>query len=257
VQTAIPSPAIPNRIEFNELRVYFQLVVNLKTGEITGLEACLCRVAHNSSIQSASEVLALARHTGQESEIDRFMLEEAAREQSVFYASMVSPVPITVNFTYTTMTDPVALEILDKTLNRVALPREMFRLEIPENAVFKQPSAVFERMRAWRQAGYILGIDGVTSDAVFAAASNLNAIVKFSEDLLEDVPGDPERCRRLRNSLQKADAKKLRTAIEGVHKFDQLKFLQQNSCSEGQGLLISKPRPLSELISLIKRGSCW
>lgn len=255
--TTMPISEIPNRIPIEELRVYFQPIANLKTGLITGLETCVYRVTQNSSVQSTTEVLALAGYTGQESEIDGYLLEAAARELSALEASMVNPLPITVNFTYATMTDPVALDTLDRTLNRVALPRALFRLEIPENAVFKQPSAVFERMRAWRQAGYTLGIDRVTSDSVYAAASNLSAVVKFSESLLEGVPNDPERSKRLRNLLQKAEIKKLQTGIEGLHRHDQLTFLQQTDCNEGQGLLLSKPRPLSELLFLLKRGRCW
>jgi diguanylate cyclase len=230
-----------NRIQLEEIQAHFQPVANLKTGFITGLEVC---------IQSSGD-------TGQEGEIDGHVLKLAAHEKSTLRDYMVDPVPITVNFTYSTMTDPVALDDLDHILDQVALPREMFRLEIPENAVFKQPSAVFERMRAWRQAGYTLGIDRVTSDSVFAAASNLGAIVKFSESLLTDVPNDPERCKRLRNMLQKAEVKKLQTGIEGIHKLDQLMFLQQTGCNEGQGLLLSKPRPMSDLIFLIKHGRCW
>jgi EAL domain-containing protein (putative c-di-GMP-specific phosphodiesterase class I) len=253
----MPISEIPNRIPLEELKGYFQPIANLKTGLITGLETCLCQATQGSSMQFAAEILALAGDTGQESEINRHMLEAAARELSALEVSMVNPIPITVNFTYATMTDPVALDTLDHILNRVALPRAMFRLEIPENAVFKQPSAVFERMRVWRQAGYTLGIDRVTSDSVYAAASNLGAIVKFSESLLEGVPNDPERSKRLRNLLQKAEMKKLQTGIEGLHRHDQLTFLQQTNCNEGQGLLLSKPRPLSELLFLLKRGRCW
>jgi EAL domain-containing protein (putative c-di-GMP-specific phosphodiesterase class I) len=217
--------------------------MNLETGFITGLEA---------GISPSFKVV--DGDTQQESEIGGHMVKVAAYEQSTLHDYMVNPVPITVNFTYGAMTDPVALDYLDQIINQVALPREMFRLEIPENAVFKQPSAVFERMRTWRQAGYTLGIDRVTSDSVFAAASNLGAIVKFSESLLENVPSDPEKCKRLRNLLQKASIKKLKTAIEGIHRLDQLTFLQKTECNEGQGLLLSKPRPMSELLILLKRG---
>jgi diguanylate cyclase len=226
-----------------EFQAYFQPVMNLKTGFITGLEA---------GISPSFKVA--AGDTRQESEIDGHMVKVAAYEQSTLHDYMVAPVPITVNFTYSTMTDPVALDSLDRILEQVALPPEMFRLEIPENAVFKQPSAVFERMRAWRRAGYTLGVDRVTSDSVFAAASSLGAIIKFSESLLENVPGDPGQCKRLRNLLQKAGIKKLQTAIDGIHRLDQLTFLQKTECNEGQGLLLSKPRPMSELLILLKRG---
>jgi diguanylate cyclase len=237
----MPVSVMSNRIPLEKIQARFQPVVKLKTGFITGLEAC---------IQYSGDA-------GQESEIDGYMVKAAAHEQSILRDCMVGPVPITVNFTYSTMIDPIALDNLDQILNRFALPRAMFRLEIPEHALFKQPGAVFERMRAWRQTGYTLGIDRVTSDSVFAAASNLGATVKFSESLLTGVPNEPERCKRLRNLLQKAEVKKLQTGIEGIHKHDQLQFLQQTGCNEGQGLLLSKPRPMSELVFLIKHGRCW
>lgn len=250
-------PALPVPIEREELQAYFQPVVNLQTGEIVALEANLRRLIKDGVLQSAAEVLALAATTRQESEIDGYMLEMAAQGHAMLQAAQVNPLPITVNIAYATLTDTAALNELEKMLRQLAPPRGLLRLEIPERAVLEQSELMLKYLGAWRKKGYVLTIDHVTSEAVLSAAMDLDAIVKFSENLLEQISADNTDTCRIRELIKKAAALKLKTAAEGIYRLDQLRALQQAGCIEGQGLLVSKPRPLPELVFLIKRGSCW
>lgn len=256
MSTAMKISASPSRIELDELQAYFQPVVNLQTGEIPVLEARLRRIVDGSRVQSAAEVFKQVSGSGQHGEIDCYVLEMAAHGHSTLNASLAPRLPIAVNLTAATMGDAAALDMLDETLKRTALPPDLFRLEVPESAVLAH-EPVLERMRRWAGRGYALGIDHATSNACFDAAVELGATVKFSEDMLEKVPEDSADAAQLKALIAQAAARKLTTAIEGVNRLEQLEFLKEIGCNEGQGLLVSKPRPMPQLVFLVKQGRCW
>lgn len=242
-------PVVPsNLIDFDELQVHFQPMVDLQTGLIAGLEAHV-RCLGQDSPQSAAEIQALAAITGQEDQIDSYMLEMAVRGQALLKSSQASPVPVSVNLTHSAMTA--------HTPDGLVLPRDRVCIDISERAVLKHAEPVLRQMRAWRQAGYRLAIVQMTSNATLSVAAELDAAVKFSETLLDGVPQDAKCAGRLRDLIRQAAARKLKTAIDGIRRLDQLNFLKETGCDEGQGPLISNPRPMPELVFLVKKGRCW
>ncbi len=244
-------------IRRRQLEAYFQPIVDLHSGVISALEA---RVRWNDGLGqtfTADQVLPAARAAEADCLLDLAVLEQAVAATGRQGAG--SALPVAVNIAPATCVNEASAAQLEGFLARAEVKPERLRLEFPCAALQSAPEVVAPLLQRLAGQGYAVAIDHV-ADADFQLArfdaSPLQAI-KLDESLVQQAPADAASAERIRAIGLAAQGQGLRVGAEGVMRLEQLEFLRQAGCHEGQGPLISRPNTLDQLSFLLRRGRCW
>lgn len=243
----------------NQLRAFFQPIVNLEEGTIKVIEARVRWQYSGGEVVSAREVLKKIASIKKEDALDFLVLEQAHQAMQELNGNLMSSIRISVNLSSANCLRDDFIECLRQFIQEKELPAFRFRLDIPQKVFTEHPPTVNNLIDNLTDRGFEVAVDHVQS------ATKMNAfvatlpikLVKLDERLVSQLPENKD----ARNTVMeiKSAASRLGFSLgaEGISRLDQLTWLRQNGCQEGQGMLISKARPLSELISLLKKGRCW
>ena len=254
---------LPGGIERGQFRAYYQPIVDLASGQITGAEA-LVRWQHpERGLLQPGDFLPIAEKAGAIFELDRWMFQEAC-----FHAASWNRLAPGRHFQVSINVSTVSLqgtEIVAAAATAIAVsgvdPRDIV-VEVTESALVRDLDATIERLDALKGLGV-----GIAIDDFGTGYSSLNQlrrfpidVIKIDKSFVDGVAGGPEEASFAEAIIRLAEQLHLRTVAEGVETEEQAARLVSLGVSTAQGYLFSKPVPAEEMgrfISLAVRGADW
>jgi EAL domain-containing protein (putative c-di-GMP-specific phosphodiesterase class I) len=239
-----------HRIE--QLTAWYQPIVDLNTGKVTGCEILSRLVEADGSARSAAALMdELEREPEVQHALIRKLLESIRREivpvfarHPDFYVSVNIPPSVFG-------TGRIAAMLADLGLDPW---RTRLVVELTER------QALCELGRAAIGTARSLGI-AVALDDFGTGHSGLSQIVgldldflKIDRSLLIPILDNPTAARMLRGIVGLAAALRLRTVAEGVETWEHAFFLRAAGVDFGQGYFWSKAVPGTEIEALLERG---
>jgi diguanylate cyclase (GGDEF)-like protein/PAS domain S-box-containing protein len=229
------------------LQLYFQPQVDLNTQTLTGAEA-LCRW-HDPEWGwvSPSEFIPLAEERGLIRLLGDWVLEEAARQLSVWQAAG-TPLPgrLSINISAQQFADPrLTTHIATLTSN---ISPSAIALELTESDFMRDPDQAVIITQAMRQAGYALFIDdfgtGYSSLSYLRrfAADALKIDISFVRDMLDNHHDRAI----VQTIIAMANTLEMKTLAEGVESAAQAALLADMGCNQAQGYWFGRPLPADE-----------
>ena len=248
-------------LEQQRLIVYYQPIVSLKTGQITGFEA-LVRWNHPTrGLLCPADFIPLAEETGLIISIDRWVLNEACRQMLAWQQEypLTTPLTISVNLSSKQVAQPDLVEQIERILAETGLDSKYLKLEMTESAIMENNSATNEMFSKLR----VLGVQ-VQIDDFGTGYSSLSYLHQFPVSALKIDRSFVSRMNEQSNNPEIAQAVVIlahdlgiETVAEGVETEQQLDQLKALSCEYGQGFLVSRPlsgRDVQQLLSEIGNG---
>ncbi|MET0283040.1 MAG: EAL domain-containing protein [Polyangiales bacterium] len=241
-----------------QLRVYFQPIVSVATGEATGFEA-LVRWPHPKlGLVSPAELVPVAEESGAIVQLGDFVMEEACRAlrrlEAAFHPS--EPFRMAVNLSPRELARDDLQARVERILERTQIAPTALVLEVTESALMGDTNAGQEAFRKLRERGVRVHMDDFGT-----GYSSLSYLHKFPLDALKidasftgrlhDSAGAEE---IVRTVLSIANDLSLDVIAEGVENREQLERLRLLGCHEAQGFLFGAPLPLEALEALLRRG---
>src|SRR3984885_7069413 len=204
--------------EQGEFRVFYQPIVSLQTGEITGFEA-LTRWQRLEGIVPPAEFIAVAEEIGLIIPMNRQLRREACQQlqswQSQFPAS--PPLTMSVNVTAKEFMQPDFASEIGNTLEEIGLDPACLQLEIIETIAMddaEKSSQVLARLKA---LGVCLSIDDFGTG--YSSLSRLRRIpvdtLKIDRAFIMHMATDPENLEIVRVIIPPAPNLGLKAAAEG------------------------------------------
>jgi EAL domain-containing protein (putative c-di-GMP-specific phosphodiesterase class I) len=247
-------------LERHEFRLYYQPVVSLRTGRISGVEALIRWQHPERGLVPPSEFVPLAEDTGLIVPIGEWVLAEACRQVQRWPAAAGdAPLTLAVNLSIKQFAKPGLDARIAELLTATGFPAERLALEVTESVIIDQPEAaktVLESLKAlglkvhmddfgtgYSSLSYVhqLPLDGLKVDRAFVSRMDLD-----------------DRSRQLvRTVLQLARSIGLDAVAEGVSTLPQLAELRRLDCDFGQGFLFSPPLDAVAMGRLIESGPTW
>ena len=229
-------------IERNELRAYYQPIVSLDTGLVTGFEA-LVRWQHpEKGFISPGAFLPVAESTGQVVPIDRWMLQEASRFVRDLAVSGLN-FSISVNLSGKQFSDPDLVDVIRESLLQSCLDPTQLRLEITESVMMENTDSALQTLRELKKLDVRISLDDFGT-----GYSSLSYIRQFPIDFLKIDRSFVSRMTEnqkdeeiVRIILVLADSLGLKVIAEGIETPQHLAHLRALNCAYGQGYLFSKP----------------
>jgi EAL domain-containing protein (putative c-di-GMP-specific phosphodiesterase class I) len=249
--------ALRQAIEKEELDVYYQPVVELKTGHIVWFEA-LVRWKHSErGLMLPGEFLPLADETGLIIQIDRLMMRKAS-EQLVKWQNQFPndpPLGVSVNISGKHVTQPDFVEYIVQNLQETGLSAASLNLEITENAVMGNYEIILEVLDKLKVHGVQVQIDdfGVGYSSLNYLSHYSIKVLKIDRSFISKITISPDYLKIVQAIIRLTHGLGLTVVAEGVETKEQLSQLNQLDCEYIQGKLISMPVDESGIVELLKK----
>lgn len=229
-----------------EMRIYYQPIVSLDTGQITGFEA-LVRWQHpDHGLLSPSEFITRAEETGQIIPIGQWVLHEACRqlrEWNLQFPSII-PLSICVNLSAKQLQQPDLIEQIDQVLEETGLDTQSLILEISDRVILESAESGSEAMLQLQARGVQVHIDyfDAAGDASLRLLDGLPVDkIKIDRALLSGVNKDQTITAKIQHAIDTARSAGVDVVAVGVETKEHLEQVKALKCEYGQGYLFSRP----------------
>nr|WP_249815403.1 MULTISPECIES: EAL domain-containing protein [unclassified Bradyrhizobium] len=236
-------------IQNDVLRPYYQPLVDLSTGRITGFEA-LVRWPHaERGMVSPAEFIPVAEETGLISPLGGLMLRRACLDA----ATWPDDVRVAVNLSPLQFRSGNLLSVVTDALKHSGLPPRRLELEITETLLLEKSAQVLATLHALRALGVRISMDDFGTG--YSSLSYLRSFpfdkIKIDQVFVRDLGANREAQAIIRSIVSLGKGLGVTITAEGVETEAELSGLRAEGCDEGQGFLFSKARPNAEIISLL------
>ncbi|UWU93122.1 EAL domain-containing protein [Bradyrhizobium sp. CB1015] len=236
-------------IQNDVLRPYYQPLIDLSSGRITGFEA-LVRWPHaERGMVSPAEFIPVAEDTGLINPLGGLMLRRACLDA----AAWPDDVRVAVNLSPLQFRSGNLLSMVTDALKHSGLPPRRLELEITETLLLEKSAQVLATLHALRALGVRISMDDFGTG--YSSLSYLRSFpfdkIKIDQSFVRDLGANREAQAIIRSIVSLGKGLGVTITAEGVETEAELSCLRAEGCHEGQGFLFSKARPNAEIISLL------
>src|ERR1700730_1445010 len=248
-------------LEREEFRNFYQPIISLDSGRITGFEALLRWQHPARGLLQPLDFIPVAEETGMIREIGWWNLQKACRQISAWNESRTagSPLTMSVNLSVKQFLQPNLAAEIGKLLREVGLPPDILKLEITESTVMADPSAAVETLLQIKSLGVQLSIDDFGTG--YSSLSYLHRFpldtLKIDSSFTKAMGQEGDSTEIVRTILPMANSLRLNVIAEGVETAEQLPILRKLQCEYAQGYYFSKPVTADEAGALLGKNPKW
>ncbi|MGD9703773.1 MAG: putative bifunctional diguanylate cyclase/phosphodiesterase [Acidimicrobiia bacterium] len=256
--------ALHRALDRRELALYYQPIVDLMTGEVTGFEALMRWHMADGRVVSPAEFIPIAEETGLIVPIGAWALLEALMQLQTWIEDGVCrpDSSMSVNLSPRQLRDPNLLSAVSEALLRSTIPASQLWLEVTEGVMISEPEQALTTMRRIRALGARLAIDDFGTG--YSSLSMMRRFplqrIKIDRAFVSGVADDDSARSLVHTIVAMADALGLDVVAEGVESMAQLRVLTSLGCRQAQGFLMSPPVPAASMratIHQIERTTSW
>ena len=247
-------------VERGEFVVYYQPMVDLKSGRITELEA-LVRWNARQRVVPPLEFIPLAEETGLIVPIGSYVLGEACRQLQRWRQRFSGPTPLSmsVNLSVREFTQTSFVSRVEETIRATGIDPKLLRLEITESIAIEDTQRTLEMLAALRALGVRIYLDDFGtgySSLGYLHQWPLDAI-KIDRMFVTRMHTEPTHLQLVRTVRALASNIGVAAVAEGVETEAQLETLREIGCEYAQGYLFAKPAPSEEMERLLTANPRW
>ena len=241
-------------LDQGEFRVYYQPIVSLQTGKITGFEA-LSRWQRPEGILLPMEFIAVAEETGIIIPMNRRLLREACQHLRSWQSEFPSSPPLTmsVNMSAREFAQPDLASEIGNTLKEVGVDPGCLHLEIIETIAMGDAERSGHVLAHLKALGVRLSIDDFGTG--YSSLSRLRRLpvdtLKIDRGFISNMDRDPENREIVRAIIMLAHNLGLKVVAEGTEKEEHINLLKKLNCEMAQGYFYSRPAPDKAMLKLL------
>ena len=247
-------------IERKEFEIYYQPIVNLDNGAVSGFEA-LVRWNHpNHGLISPSDFIPVSESTDLIVPLTLMILQESCRQVGEWSKDAQNrSLFVSVNLSGKHFDHPDLVEQIKDVLDETRFDPTCLKLEITETAVMENAETAISMLKSIKELGVKISIDDFGT-----GYSSLSYLHKFPIDTLKidrsfvnSIDDGSENEEIVRTIVALAKALNLTVVAEGIENVNQFQYLSMLGCESGQGYLFSRPLPATEIVKLINDEAPW
>ena len=244
---------IHKALDNDEFNLVYQPQVNLRTGEIVGVEALLRWEHPEHGPISPSEFIPFAEESGLIVDIGNWVLKTACEELSKWRTAGLPEIRMSVNISARQlMEDNIVQNIID-ILKDYNVPGQCLELEITEHAIMNDMDSMIRKLKELSAHDITIAIDDFGTG--YSSLSYLHKLpiqtLKIDRTFLKESRINKGDNTIINTIVAMAKGLNLNVIAEGVESQAQLEYLREIDCSEAQGFLFGKPLPSNVISQLL------
>jgi diguanylate cyclase (GGDEF)-like protein len=229
-------------IERDELLLHYQPRVNLRTGEVDGVEALVRWMHPVRGLTHPDRFIPLAEETGLIVPIGEWVLRTACEQGQAWRRAGFQPV-ISVNLSARQLWGGGLVRMVSDVLAETGMA-EHLELELTESMVMHDAENVIATMQGLKAIGVRLSVDDFGTG--YSSLSYLKRLpltaLKIDGSFVRDITsGGPDEGLIAKAIISLGHSLHLKVIAEGVETEAHRAFLREHDCDEIQGYLISRP----------------
>lgn len=241
-------------LDRNELYLVYQPQVDIRSGDVSGLEALL-RWRHPSmGVVPPGEFISIAESSGLIVPIGEWVLRTACSQAKKWQEAGLRPVPIAVNVSAIQFRQQGFCELVRCVLEETKLDPKYLELELTEGLLLTNLDVMLKLVRELREMGVKLAIDDFGtgySSLGYLRQFKVNRL-KIDRSFVSDVSVNADDAAITTAIIKMAKALNLEVLAEGVENVEQLDFLRAQNCYEIQGYYFSKPVAVEQIADQLR-----
>ena len=239
-----------------QFKVYFQPVVDVKTGKIASAESLIRWFHPQKGFISPGVFIPALEDSGHISELDLYVLDSVNEFQKKRYQSDKITVPVSTNLSWMDFYDEKIMNWLERKCADTSIPSGLSRMEITETSYAAIEADRSATLEALREAGILLLLDDFGSGySSFGMLQNYNFdIMKIDMSFVRQIETNTKTRSIIRFIIEMAHTMDIKIIAEGAETKEQVEFLRDNGCDYIQGYYFYKPMPEEEFVKLLDAG---
>lgn len=246
-------------LDGNEFVLHYQPRVDLRSGQIIGLEA-LIRWQHPVlGLLSPQRFLPLAEDLGLIDQIGDWVLRTACRQSKAWEQAGVATLPIAINISGAQFLKKGFAQSVAAILCETDVTAASIELDIRESLSMQDPTTTIRVFNELKTMGIGLSIDDFGT-----GYSNLSFLKQFPLDKVKldlcfvgDMEHSPKDLAISGAVITLAHSLNLKVTAEGVENEAQLALLRARGCDEVQGFYFSPPLPVEACARLLQENRAF
>ena len=241
-----------------QFKVYYQPVIDTKTGKIASAEALIRWIHPDKGFISPALFIPALEENGHISELDFYVLKKVWQFINDRCENNKFVVPISVNLSWMDFYDEIMMEKILKEMDRFRENgrEHMARFEITETsyaAIKENRSGILESLRI--KNAKILLDDFGSGFSSFGMLQDYDFdILKIDMSFIRKIGENPKTKSIVHSIIGMAHEIGIKTVAEGVETEEQVSFLRQSGCDYIQGYYYSKPLPEEEFVEFLEKA---
>ncbi len=240
-------------VEHDEMRLFFQPKIELKTGRVTGAEVLLRWQHPTRGLLSPADFIPFAEQTGFIRRLTRWTLDRAIAQGAVWQKAGKA-LGLAVNISADDVGDVRLDSRVASLLTRHQLPPVLLTLELTESGFIEDPTRALRVLEALAALGVGLSIDDFGTG--YSSLSHLARMpvqeVKIDRSFVQGLESDPESAPLVRSAIDMGHGLGLKVVAEGIETEEAATRLRDMGCDIAQGYLYAKPMPLAAFESWLE-----
>lgn len=236
-----------------EMELFFQPVIDLKTGAIAGAEALLRWNSPTRGMVSPAEFIPIAEDLGLIRPLGAWVLQQACAEAMRWPEHL----KVAVNLSPKQFHGSELVREVADTLDSTGLAANRLELEITESVLLQDSAAVLETLHELKSFGARIALDDFGTG--YSSLSYLRRFpfdrIKIDQWFVRDITRQATSMFIIEAVITLARKLGMATTAEGIEGKEQLSLLYKAGCTEGQGYLFNRPMRASDFRALVVRAS--
>lgn len=241
-------------LERNELFLVYQPQVDIRTGDVSGLEALLRWQHPERGLVPPAEFIGIAESSGLIVPIGEWVLRTACAQARRWQDAGLRAVPVAVNVSAIQFRHQGFCELVRRVLNETGLDARYLELELTEGLLLTNVDVMHALIQELREMGVRLAIDDFGtgySSLGYLRQFKVNRL-KIDRSFVREVSVNADDAAIATAIINMAKALNLDVLAEGVENVEQLDFLRAQNCYSIQGFYFSKPVTVEQIVGQLQ-----
>ncbi len=253
--------ALRRALERRELRIYYQPMICLGSGRITGVEALLRWEHPERGLLLPGDFITVAEETGLIVPIGAWVLDNACRQVQRWQASLpdLGPLMLSVNLSGRQLGHASLVDDVARVLAETGIDPAAVELEMTESVLMDDVEMSEETLGRLKRLGVKLVVDDFGTG--YSSMSYLRRFpvdqLKVDRSFVDGLGRDPGDSAIVTAIVTLAHTLGLEAVAEGVESPDQLAELRALGCDRAQGFHFARPAPEAVIAELLVASPCW
>jgi diguanylate cyclase (GGDEF)-like protein/PAS domain S-box-containing protein len=241
-------------LERNELTLYYQPKIDLKTGAISGAEALTRWIRPTIGSVPPGQFIPIAEESGLILQIGTWVLREACLQARAWEDVGKPTRAMVVNIARSQFQNEDFLDSLFAILGATGLDPEFLELDVTESVLMTHPERTAFVLKTLKDRGVQVSVDnfGTGNSSVSSLQKLPLDALKIDRSLVRQITTVPDGTAIVKSIIGMGRSLNLRVIAHGVETAEDLEFLWENDCDEAQGNFFSRPVPPRQLASLLQ-----
>lgn len=242
-------------IKQQEFELYYQPIVNLTTGKISGFESLIRWHSPQRGFVYPGAFIPIAEEIGAIIPLGEWVLKEACRQMSQWQqqCAEASSLFISVNLSGRQFVQPDLVDTVQNILQTTGLDSSSLKLEITESIVMENIHQAITMLDNLKALGIKLSIDDFGTG--FSSFSYLHRFpmdtLKVDRSFVNNMNQSQKNFEIVSTIILLAHKLEMDVVAEGIETNTEKMALKKLGCEYGQGYLFAKPLPVAEVNKLL------